>query len=269
MIEQKTVESAKEWVRTGEDWITKGAPNLGMNYLDKAIPVFREVRDDAWLSYTLHQKLKAYREQNQYEQVEQLFDEVMAGYMRLEDNYGKGLLLMHRAESNAQEGQADRALATLNMALEISERDGLKDLCAYILRDMAEVYHERGSHLHAVRLLRQAELHLDEIEHAHESVHVRQLIAESLAAMGEHGEAIALLEDVQTKLQATERYRELVKPLTLLSKLYGETGAAADKERVGQLLHWSAQRVIHEDDAPETRPRPRRYSALLGDKRRH
>jgi tetratricopeptide (TPR) repeat protein len=268
MIEQQTVESAKEWVRTGENWITKGAPNLGMNYLDKAIPVFREVGDDAWLTYTLHQKLKAYREQNQYEQVEQLFDEVMAGYMRLEDNYGKGLLLMHRAESNAQEGQPDRALATLNMALEISERDALKDLCAYILRDMAEVYHERGSFVQAVRLLRQAELHLDEIEHAHESVHVRQLIAESLAAMGEQGEAIALLEDVQSKLQAAERYRELVKPLTLLSKLYGATGATADKERVGQLLHWSAQRVIHEDVPPDTRPSPRRYSALIGGKRR-
>lgn len=264
MIEQQTVEAAKGWCRTGESWIEKGATNLGMNYLDKAIPVFREIDDDSWLTYTLHLKLKAYKQQDQFEQVDSMFEAVMAGYVRLDDNYGKALLLMHHGESVSRHGHQERALAVFNLALEITEGQDAKDLAAFILKNIADIYLDRGTYLQALRMLRRAEQYLDDAENIDESTRVRQMMAEALSAMGESGEAIALLEDVQTRLWDRKQYREAVKPLTLLNKLYTATKAAEDKERIGQLLHWAAQRVIHEDDNPEGESRSRRTSPLVG-----
>ncbi len=249
MIEQTTIESAKRWCHVGRDWIGKGAMNLGMNYLDKAIPVFQEIGARAWLTFAQHHKLQGYQLKKQDDMVETMFEDVMAGYVHLHDTYGQTLLLVHLAECLARQGRQERALAQLNLALGIAERAGMRELASYALVQQASLYVRRRNYLRAVHLLRQAEAHYDAALMERETIGVRQQLAEALIAMGETGEAIALLEDVQTRLWSREEYRDVLRPLKLLSNLYTETGVSEDKERVTQMLHWTGQHLIR-DDAP-------------------
>ena len=255
MIEQSTIEFAKQWCHTGRDWIGKGAVNLGMNYLDKAIPVFQEIDAKPWLTFALHHKLRGHKLKRQDDMVEALFDEIMAGYVRLDDTYGQALLLTQLGECLARQDRQERALATLNLAFGMADAAGLSELAAYALIVQANLYVARKNHLRATHLLRQAEHHYDASLTEHAVIGVRQLLAEALIGMGERGEAIALLEDVQTRLWSREEYHEAIHPLRLLITLYTETGVAADKERITQMLHWAGQHMIRvEKAAPRAFP---------------
>jgi hypothetical protein len=60
---------------------------------------------------------------------------------------------------------------------------------------------------------------------------------------------------VQTRLWSREAYHDAIRPLRLLSTLYTETGVAAEKERITQMLHWTGQHMIREEkSAPRAFP---------------
>ena len=59
MIDEKTIESAKRWCRTGVQWVEKNAVNSGLGYLDQAIAAFEEAGDLSWLTYARHQRRQA------------------------------------------------------------------------------------------------------------------------------------------------------------------------------------------------------------------
>jgi len=257
MIDLKTIESAKLWCKTGADWVDKGAHSTGVRYLDQAIAVFEEVGDLSWLTYARHQKLQALKSRDAHEDAEAMSLDVLRGYALLEDAYGKALALSHSAESVARLGRRDAAMARLNLAVTVAERAGHPGLQAYVLMQCGHLFLEAGNDLQAIRLYRAAEAVYQRQGMDDDAAKSRYAAGEVLARLGERAEAIALLEDVQSHFFGQKQYRDALKPLSLLLHLYEQAGLWDDKNRVGELIHFCGQYIIHgeSESAPAQAPR--------------
>ena len=258
MIEQETIEKARQWCDTGAKWIDSGAFRLGLSHLDRAITIFAESEDVNWLTYARHQKLRALFMSKNEDQVENLQEEIMRGYFLLDDAYGKALLLSHMAEELARQGRKERAMVNLNLAVATAEAAGLGKFHAHLLAEQAHLFMERENPLRALRFYRRAEEVAQKEGLQESAAHSRYLIAEALARLGENKEAAAWLEDLQTRLLRAKRFQEALEPLRLLGRLYEESGLVEEKTRVSQLMYYCGQNVIqsegsHRFDQPEAR----------------
>ena len=265
MIEQKTLESAKLWCKTGADWVEKGAHSIGIRYLDQAIAVFEEVGDLSWLTYARHQKLQALKTRERFDDAEALVEDVLRGYSLLDDAYGKALALSHSAETTGALGRRDSASARLNLAVAIAERAGNPSLQAYVLMQQGNLCLESGNEIGAIRHYRAAEGIFQRQGLDDDAGKSRHAAAEVLVRLGERAEATALLEDVQAHFFGKQQYREALRPLSVLLRLYEQAGLWDDKNRIGELIHFCGQYIIQGERAPVepqaprvlSKPRPR------------
>ena len=260
MIDDETLESAKRWCELGSQWIDKKAYPTGTQYLDRALAVFEEKEDLTWLTYTRHQKLNALRVMGKDEEAESLSEDVLDGYLKLDDAYGKALALSHAAESTARLGRRERAMSRLNLASAVTQGEKLRDLQAFILNQRARLYRENGNMVLAVRLYREAEKLLHDQKRLDDAARNRFAAAEALIELDEISEAAALLEDVQTHFFRGERYREALQSLTLLSRLYEQSAMWDDKNRIAEMIHFCGQYILQgakEQAAPEGPEIPR------------
>lgn len=249
MIGDETVAAAKKWCEVGANWINNGAVKLGLNYLDRAISVFSENGELNWLTFARHSKLDGLKRSGWEEEAEAMFDQVMRGYLQLGDSYGQALLLSHLAECMNSQGRQERALANLNLATAIADKDGLRALKAHLLSVRARIFMERKNLIAALRLFREAEELLEQDGREMEALHLRFSVAESLVRLGEQADAAAFLEDLQTKLMRSRHFREALEPLNLLGKLYEESGSWDERERITELLHLCGQSIVQGDPA--------------------
>ncbi|MCZ6843763.1 MAG: hypothetical protein O7G32_13155 [SAR324 cluster bacterium] len=253
MIGQETVEAAKSWCEIGARWIGSGAPKLGLNYLDRAIAVFSENKELNWLTFARHNKLDGLMRTGWEEDAEIMFDEVMEGYAQQEEAYGKALLLSHMAECQARQGRNERALGNLNLAAAIAEIHGEQTLLAHVLALQARISLEREDLVAVIRRFRRAEEILEQQGLEMEALRLRFSAAEAMVRLGERADAIALLEDLQTKLLRSHRFREALEPLRLLSQLYEESNSWDEKDRISEFVHLCGQRIVSSDDNKRTR----------------
>ncbi|MCH8844458.1 MAG: hypothetical protein IID61_15975 [SAR324 cluster bacterium] len=244
MIDEDTIESAKSWCDLGAQWISKKAHSTGIQYIERAIAVFEEAGDLRWLTYSRHQHLNALKALHRDEEVESFSEDVLQGYLRLDDSYGKALVLSHVAESMVRLGRWERAMARLNLAEAVARSGQFNILHAYICSQRARMYLVRDNVLQASRQFRAAEAVLQSDGNLDEASRNRLAAAEALVRLGERSEAIALLEDVQNHLFRRNRYREALQSLTLLSRLYEEVKMWDDKNRVGELIHFCGQYIL-------------------------
>ena len=264
MLGERTVQNAQQWCAHGERWIEKGAHSLAISYLEKAAPVFREAQLTDWQSYALHLKLWAHQLQKRHLQVEQHFAEVMQAYARRDHQEGKSLLLLHLARSVRQQGRTERALVTLHQARALAEDAGLLRLSACVIVEQALIQRRRGSHLRAIQLLDAAEKHHETLADELAMARLRELKADAFLAIHERHEAVALLEDVQSRLWAKQAYRQALSALSTLAALYEEEQAYEEHQRVQQLIHWGGQALLRgEGSAAVSRRASKKASGRL------
>ena len=247
MIGHETVDAAKKWCDIGSNWINNGAVKLGLNYIDRAIAVFSENVEVNWMTYARHCKLDGLRRTGWEEEAEAMSEEVMRGYLEMKDAYGQALLLTHLAECMASQGRKERALVNLNLATAISEAHGLNTLLAYVLAERARVSIERENLIDVIRMFRRAEVLLEREGLEMEALHLRYSAAEAMVRLGERADAVAFLEDLQTKLMRGHKFREALEPLNLLGQLYEESGSWDERERITELVHLCGQSIVQED----------------------
>lgn len=248
MIDQQTVENARKWVEDGAKWIQNNAFSMGVKYLDRAIPVFAEAHDITWLTYAQHQRMLGLSGMGRHEEVESAFEEVMRGYVELEDPYGKTLALHHAAEDDRKRGRFEQGISLLNLARHMAQSHDLKDLEAAILTQKADMEQQRGNLVAASRAWREAEKRFDGLKQDDESLNCRLKLADVLVALGERSEALALLEDGQARLFRDQKYRLALEPLRKLSQLYEESAMWNEKERVTQMIQFCGQYIIQHRD---------------------
>ncbi|MDH4121728.1 MAG: hypothetical protein OEV94_08510 [Deltaproteobacteria bacterium] len=262
MYDKQTAVAAKEWVATGVNWIENGSYSLGVKNLERAIPVFLDRKDTVWLTYARHHLMVGTIAMGSHEQVLELFEEVMAGYVELEFSYGKALALLHAAQSQDRRGRWQQALSLLNLAISIATWARQGTLQAYLLGEKARLYLERQNMVDAIRALRESERLFEEAKEEDEALHRRVTLAEALARLGERSEAQALLEDAQGREFRAKKYRQALLPLRLLMRLYEEGGMLNEKERVAELIHFAGQYILQHQDAGSPRP-DKRYPVML------
>jgi tetratricopeptide (TPR) repeat protein len=250
MISEQTIESARQWHETGLAWMQKGAANLALSHLERAISVFEEIEDFATLTRARHDYLIGLQRLNRHEEVEARSEEVMTGYLELDDAAGQARLLALLAESVARLGRLERARVHLNRAGAVAELRGERALLQGILEQQARLALERDAVEPAVRLFKQAEDIADEQELEGEVARFRQERAQALLHLGERPEAIALLEDAQSRYLRRGMVREAVEPLQALRELYERNGLTEDKSRIEALIHLCGQRLIRERAGP-------------------
>lgn len=261
MIGQETIDSAIKWCEIGQRWIGNSAVRLGLEYLDRAIAVFNEGGEQGWLTYAQHRKMEGLRLAGREEDAIALFEVVMQGYERLGDAYGKALALTHLAEAYAGQNRGERALATLNLAISVAEEAGLNQILAYAYGVQGRLFLARENLLQGIRLLRKAEGITEAEGHEKEALALGFAASEALVRLGERADAMALLEDQQTRLMRGLWFREALDALNLLGRLYEESGSWDEKNRVTQLGHLCGQKMMQKDG--ETRPVPRGVPQIL------
>ncbi|HUJ73688.1 MAG TPA: hypothetical protein VL359_02475, partial [bacterium] len=154
MISRDTVLRAHQWYQVGVSWVEKDAANMGLTYLERAISVFAEAGDRKRLIHAQHQRLVALYKMRQDEEVESHYEEVMQGYLELEDGYGQALLLSLVAQSVARQGRWERALVHLNLAVTLAQAQGDQRLLSFLLARQATLLLEREDVQPALRLLK-------------------------------------------------------------------------------------------------------------------
>lgn len=260
MIDQETYETAKEWCRTGATWVDQQAYTTGVRHLDQAIAVFQEVGDVPWLTFARHQKLQAARARGGSEEVDRLLDDVLRGYAALDDAYGKALALAHHAEWLETNGDRAGAMARLNVAMAVAEFAREAELLAHLQVQKGDLYLADADCVQAERLFRKAEATLQELGMEQDAAASRLSAADALIRMGERAEAIALLEDVQAFFMREERFREALRALSPLARLYEEAELYEQRQRVADLIHLCGQYIINEGaaNAPDRATAPYR-----------
>ncbi|MDH4248655.1 MAG: hypothetical protein OEW39_12670 [Deltaproteobacteria bacterium] len=243
-ITRTTIQSSQEWFQSGVERVLTGRINLGLNYLDRAIAVFKETGDLQKLTLARHYKLLAYLLDSRAEEAESLFVEVMAGYTRLEDAYGQGLALAHLGEALTRQDRLTGAISHFNQARVIAETHNLLGLLAYVLQHLGQLHLERDNMVQALRLFELAEALATRESLGHLFSQFRFQRAEILVRLGESGTAFALLEDVQTRLLSAGEFEEALRPLSLLRTIYEERDMGEDLERIVALLHSCGQKII-------------------------
>ena len=264
MIAQETMQSAIKWCDIGARWIENGAVRLGLNYLDRAISVFSENDDQSWVTFASHHKLSGLAQSGREDQAIAMFDEVMHGYNLLGDDYGKGLLLSHLAECLFHQGRNERAMAHLNLAFSIAKSANEVGLQAHIMSLQAMLTARRNNLLLAIRHYREAESLLEGEGEEDSALYLRFLATKEMTRLGELSDAVALLEDTQSRLMTKREYRKAVEPLSLLSRLYEEMEMWEEKNRVSQLVYLCGQSITKDETMRrlpgEGRPRIRRVA---------
>jgi len=247
VIAQETIDSAKKWYQTGVARIRQSSFNQGLSYLDKAVAVFQEINDLRNLTHALHYKLLAYKLDERYEEIEGQFPDVMDGYTMLDDSYGQSLLLCHFAESLAKQSRHGRALGYYNLSAALAEKVMNLPLWCYVLENHGMLYQERRNQIQALRLFELGEELAEEAGLTLQFNRCRMARSQTLLDLGEQGEALAMLEDVQVRLMHAEQYREAVDVLSALRKLYSSTDMDDDRNRVTRLLHLCGQHILRTD----------------------
>jgi tetratricopeptide (TPR) repeat protein len=254
MISDQTVTTARQWHDIGVSWLEKGAPNLALSHLERAISVFEEIRDLPALTKARHDYLTGLSLLKRDEEVEARFEDCMRGYIALDDAAGQARLLALLAESVARVGRVERARVHLNRAAAIAELRGNRGLLRAILEQQAQLLVQRDMIEPAVQRFKQAEA-LAELEAQEgEVARLRQERAQALLNLGERGEAIALLEDAQSRFLRKGLVREAVEPLKILKALYERAGMMEDRSRVEALVHMCGQKMIHAEGATQRPP---------------
>ncbi len=256
MISKESLESARSWYATGIGWIEKEAANLGITYLERAIPVFREAGDGKLVARALHHRLLGLQRTERHDEVETGAEEVLHTYGRLKDLYGQALLLAHLSESIARLGRWERALAHLHLAEAIATAAGEQSVLRYVLERQARLFLERESSVQALRLLKRAEASGAEEGLAGEVARLRAAQGAALARMGERSEAVGVLEDAQSRYMAQGAFREALEALAMLSRIYESTGQFEEQNRTKALMHLCGQKVLKRDDERKRRRPP-------------
>jgi tetratricopeptide (TPR) repeat protein len=249
-----TAENARTWYATGVGWIEKEAVNLGITYLERAIPAFEELGDTLRATRARHHRLLGLQRSDRHEEVETEMPEVLAGYRRLNSAYGHALALAHLAGSIAQLGRWERAMTHLNLAEAIAATRSERTVLRYVLERQAELHLQRESFAQALRLLKRAETSAAEDALEVEVARHRAAQGTALARMGERSQAVGVLEDARTRFMNLGRNREALEVLALLSRIYESTGQFEEQARVKELMHQCGQKVLR---GPEERRRRR------------
>ena len=254
MIDHETIDTAKGWCRIGAQKIAKQTYTSAVRYLDQSIAVFQEAGDLEWLTFARHQKLQAVRARGAPEEVGHLLDDVLRGYTVLEDVYGKALALAHHAEWLINQGDRAAALARLNLALAVAEGGGERELLAHLRAQKADLLLEENDCMAALPLFRMAEAALQNMNQDDDAAGTRLSAAEALMRMGVDAEAIALLEDVQAHFYRHGKYREALRALGPLAKLYEKSGMLDDRQRIAELIHLGGQYIINQRQDDDSEP---------------
>ena len=250
MISDQTVEQAHQWYDIGVSWMEKGATNLGLSHLERAISVFEEIHDLPAAIRARHQYLVGLARLKRDEEVEARCEELMRGYIEMDDAAGQAQLLTLLAESVARMGRVERARVHLNLAAAIAELRGDRRMLRLILEQQAQLILQRSLVEPAVQLFKRAEAIADEEALEGEVARFRQVRAQALLHLGERPEAIALLEDAQSRYLRKGMVREAVEPLQTLRELYERNGLTADRSRIEALIHACGQTLIRQNAAP-------------------
>jgi tetratricopeptide (TPR) repeat protein len=256
MISEQTIESARQWYDIGLTWMKKGAVKLALSHLERAISVFEEIEDLPALTRARHEYLVGLQRLNRHEEVEAKVDEVMGGYIELDDPAGQAEVLGLLAESVAHMGRVERARVHLNLAAALAELRGERALLRRILEQQARLLLQRETIEPAVKLFKKAEAVAEQESEEGEIARFRKERAQALLHLGERPEAIALLEDAQSRYLRRGMVREAVEPLQTLRELYDLNGLTEDRSRVDALIHMCGQRLIRDNNpasASETR----------------
>jgi len=247
MITDETIEFAYTWFSTGVRHIENQSMNLGLAYLDKSTAVFSEIGDERMLTYSRHYKMLGLKLDERFEEAQSLFADIMAGYQRLDEEYGKALALTHLGECVRGQGQQARAIGHFHLATFIADHSELNDLLDYIHSQYALACLDLEDLYHAAKLLQRAEA-LAESRGRHDDLNRHlQLRAEIMVRMGEVAEATMLLEDVKNRLFKQERFTEAVEPLNWLRHLYERSGMVEDVNRTKEMLHMCGQLVLQQE----------------------
>jgi len=254
MISEQTVESARQWYDIGLAWMQKGATKLALSHLERAISVFEEIADLPALTRARHEYLRGLQRLNRHEEVEARYEDVMGGYIEMDDVPGQANVLALLAESVARMGRVERARVHLNLAASLAELRVERSLLRNILEQQARLLLQREAVEPAVQLFKKAEEAAERDEAEEEIARFRQERAKALLQLGERAEAIALLEDVQSRFLRRGMVREAVEPLQSLRELYELNGLTEDRSRVEALIHLCGQRLLRETAEPEADP---------------
>jgi tetratricopeptide (TPR) repeat protein len=259
MISEQTIESARQWYDIGLTWMKKGATKLALSHLERAISVFEEIEDLTAVTHARHEYLRGLQRLNRHEEVEAKYEEVMAGYIEMDDPSGQAQVLALLAESVAHMGRIERARVHLNLAAAVAELRGQPGQLRSILEQQARLLLQRESVEPAVQLFKKAEAAAEQEDQEDEIARFRKERAQALLHMGERAEAIALLEDAQSRYLRRGMVREAVEPLQMLREMYEQNGLTEDRSRVDALIHLCGQRLIRDtSEAPAAEPRPHR-----------
>jgi tetratricopeptide (TPR) repeat protein len=252
-LSANSAENARNWYATGIGWIEKEAANLGLTYLERAIPLFEELGDALRATRARHHRLIGLQRTERHDEVETGAQEVLEGYGRLDDGYGQALAHAHLAESIARLGRWERAMTHLNLAEAIAAARRENAVLRYALERQARLFLERESSVQAVRLLKRAEALATEEGLESEAARHRAAQGAALARMGERSEAVGLLEDAQRRLIKQNRYREALESLAMLGRIYESTGQFEEQNRTKELMHLCGQQVIKSGDERKRR----------------
>ncbi len=256
MISKDTIESARSWYVTGVGWIEKEAVNLGITYLERAIPVLREIGDPIRVTRALHHRLLGLQRTDRHDEVETGAEEVLQAYASRQDAYGQALLLAHLSESVARLGRWERAMVHLNLAEAIATAAGERGMLRYVLERQARLFLERESSVQAIRLLKRAESSAAEDGLTGEAARLRSAQGAALARMGERSEAVGVLEDAQSRFMSQGRFREALDALAMLSRIYESTGQWEEQNRTKELMHLCGQKVLKRENERKPRRAP-------------
>jgi tetratricopeptide (TPR) repeat protein len=163
-------------------------------------------------------------------------------------------------------GRVERARVHLNRAAALAELRGERGLMRQILEHQAKLLLQRDLVEPAVLRFKKAEAVAEQEALEGEVARLRQERAKALLHLGERAEAIALMEDAQSRYLRKGMVREAVEPLQALRELYELNGLASDRSRIEALIHMCGQRLIRENSAPvagegDSPRRPTRRSA--------
>ncbi len=244
MFSQETLRTAHSWYHLGIGWIERGALSQGLAHLDKALTVFEENGNTQMKTLTQHQKLFGCMLGKRYEEAENLFAETMQGYTALEDHYGEALLSAHFGEILAKQGRWPLAMSWWNVGKDIAKTHALYALQAYLQMQQASVMQRRETPLQAVRLLEESQVLLQDID----DVPLQRLCIHTLAQahrqLGETSKAIALLEDLHTRMLRARLFHDALEPLKLLALYYEEVGMDEERSHAIKKLHFAAQTML-------------------------
>ena len=251
MLSSDTLQSAHSWYETGVRRVLGEQLGIGVNYLERAIPIFAEAGELRALTRARHYKLLALLLDERYDEAEALFADIQQGYTELGESYGQALLLCHFAQAQAAQGRWQRAHSLFNLAAVVAENDQHGAVLTYVLWQQGQLCRSRDDLVRAVAVFQRAE---KLVEHEHPPERLAQFRfqrAQALSLLGETAEAIALLEDVQAHYLRHQQNQAAMEPLTLLRRLYEDQGLTDERNRVARLMHLGGQRMIQVDAIPK------------------